>query len=149
MFHASGSESTSTGIPPALITADAHEIIVNEGMITSSPFFIPTAITAASSAAVPLQTAIPYFLPTRFAKFSSSLFTNGPSEDIHPVSIHSERYFFSFPFSSGSFTGIKSFIYFTIVLSLFIPVNLVLSSSPAYGPCFTSIISISSSTSNP
>ena len=40
MFQVSGSESTSTGIPPALITADAHEIIVNEGMITSSPFFI-------------------------------------------------------------------------------------------------------------
>src|ERR1035438_6513497 len=31
----------------------------------------------------------------------------GPSDEIQPVSMHSARYFFSLPSSSGSFTGIK------------------------------------------
>ena len=82
-------------------------MIVNVGIITSSPSPIPMAWQATSNAAVPFETAIPYFLPTVALIFFSKSFTNGPSEDIHPVSIHSHKYFFSLPFNNGSFTGIN------------------------------------------
>ena len=39
---------------------------------------------------------------------SSNRLTNGPSEEIQPVSMHSARYFFSLPSSRGSLTGMKS-----------------------------------------
>ena len=76
------------------------------GKITSSPGPIPSASTAASSAAVPLQTAMPCLRPTRAANFSSNCLMNGPSEEIQPVSMHSSRYFFSLPSSKGWLTGI-------------------------------------------
>ena len=85
-------------------------MIVKVGIITSSPGPIPKASIAISKAAVPLDTATAYFLSTFSAKVFSNLLTKGPSEEIHPVSIHSLRYFFSFPLSSGSFTGINSII---------------------------------------
>ena len=107
MFQVSGSLSTSTGFAPARTICAMHETIVNAGMITSSPGPIPSASTAASSAAVPLHTAMPCLRPTRAAKRSSNCLTNGPSEEIQPVSMHSIRYFFSLPSSSGSLTGTK------------------------------------------
>src|SRR5206468_1161141 len=97
IFQVCGSQSTSTGVAPARIIAAAQEMIVNVGMITSSPFPKSKAATEASRATEPLQTDTPYFRPTWDANSSSNLRTNGPSEDIHPVSMHSKRYFFSLP----------------------------------------------------
>ena len=57
--HVRGSASTRTGVAPAYMTASAQEMIVNVGIMTSSPGPTPSALTAISSAAVPLLTAIP------------------------------------------------------------------------------------------
>ena len=62
MFQVLSSISIKTGTPPSLIIALAHEMIVKEGMITSSPGSIPIPYAATSIAAVPLVTATPYFL---------------------------------------------------------------------------------------
>ena len=70
--------------------------MVNDGIITSSPSFIPAATTAKSKAIEPLHTAIPCLRFTRVANFSSNCFTNGPSDEIQPVSIHSFKYFFRY-----------------------------------------------------
>src|SRR6185312_15973884 len=107
MFQVSGSESTTTGTAPARTIAAAHEMIVNDGRITSSPRCRFKAATAASSATEPFDTAIPYLRPTFAANFCSNWVTNGPSEEIHPVSMHSATYFFSFPSNSGVLTGMK------------------------------------------
>src|ERR1700730_4993668 len=105
MFHVSGSLSTTTGAAPARRMAEGHEMIVNVGSMTSSPAPRPSAATAASRAAEPLQTATPCLRPTRAANSCSNPRTNGPSEDIQPLSIHSARYRFSLPSSNGSLTG--------------------------------------------
>ena len=57
--------------------------------MTSSPFFMPIALTANSRAAVPLQTAKACLRLHNSAIPDSSFSINGPSEEIHPVSIHS------------------------------------------------------------
>ena len=44
------------------------------------------------------------------AKYATTV-SNGSAALIQPVSIHSERYFFSFPFNNGSFTGIKFILF--------------------------------------
>src|SRR3984893_2604362 len=111
MFHVSGSLSTTTGAAPARRMAEAHEMIVNVGSMTSSPAPRPSAATAAARAAEPLQTAMPCLRPTRAANSCSKRRTNGPSEDIQPVSIHSARYRFSLPSSNGSLIGTAFFIF--------------------------------------
>jgi len=82
------------------------------------------------------------------ANASSNFFTYGPSDEIQPVSIHSLRYFFSFPEKIGVFTGIN-FSHFKLILLFATCSNLTLSLSPTKGPCFTSIISAVSIISNP
>src|SRR3989339_2115571 len=106
MVQISGSISTKTGLAPKRIAAIAQEMIVKEGMMISSPFFIPAAYNAVSNAAVPLQTAMPYLEPKYEEKMDSNFSTNGPSEDIQPESIHCISSSFSLPFSNGSLTGI-------------------------------------------
>ena len=101
------SQSTSTGVAPLSITGVTQEIIVNEGIMTSSPVERSRAFTAQCRAAVPLETAIPCFRPCLLANASSNCFTKGPSEEIHPFSIASKRYFASFPSNLGTFTGIE------------------------------------------
>jgi len=44
MFHVNSSESTNTGVAPAVTIDCAGEIIVNVGSITSSPGPIPSAL---------------------------------------------------------------------------------------------------------
>ena len=73
--------------------------------MTSSPFFKFKAANATSKAAVPLDSATPYFLLTYLENLSSNFFTNGPSVPIHPEFTHSLRYFFSLPINNGVFTG--------------------------------------------
>jgi hypothetical protein len=107
MFHVAASESTTTGVAPARTMAAAQEMMVNAGRITSSPLPIPRATTASSSATVPFATATPYARPHRAAMPRSNLSTNGPSDEIQPLSMHWARYVFSFPFSSGSLTGMN------------------------------------------
>ena len=92
-------------VPASL--ADAQEMIVKVGIMTSSPGPSLSAAQAASRAADPLQTAMPCFRPTRSANFSSNMRMNGPSDDIQPVSMHSFRYFRSLPSRTGSLTGIN------------------------------------------
>ena len=67
MHHVRGSLSTNTGVAPARMTAAGQEIIVNAGMITSSPDSRRRAVTAASRANDPLQTATPNRRPARRA----------------------------------------------------------------------------------
>ena len=50
------------GFKPFLTKHKIEEIIVNVGTITSSPFFKFKDLIEISKAAVPLVTAIPYFL---------------------------------------------------------------------------------------
>ena len=57
MFQVRGSASTTTGVAPARTIAAAHEMIVSVGRITSSPGPSRSAVTATSSAALPLLTS--------------------------------------------------------------------------------------------
>ena len=101
----------SMGFAPALITEEAQEIIVNVGIITSSPGPIFRADTAKSNAAVPLEQETPYFRLTFLLKDSSNFSTNGPSEETHPVSTnYIKRSFSLFP-KEGSFTGMNLSIF--------------------------------------
>ena len=52
--------------------------------MTSSPGFNFNVANEISIAAVPLETAIPYFFPIILANLFSNFPTKGPSEDIHP-----------------------------------------------------------------
>src|SRR5262245_29275081 len=86
--------------------AAAQEIMVKLGKIISSPAPILRAASATSMATLPLLTAMPCAQPISLENPASSFLTNGPSEEIQPVSMHSFRYFFSLPSSSGRLTGI-------------------------------------------
>ena len=79
---------------------------MNAGMITSSPGLRSIAAIVTSSAAVPLHTAIPCSTPAYDANIFSNFCTKGPSDETHPVSIHSPSSSFSLLPNSGSFTGI-------------------------------------------
>ena len=111
IFQVLGSESTKTGLAPLFIIAKAQEIIVNVGIITSSPGPIFKAATAISNAAVPFEQAIPYFLLIFLLNSNSNFSTNGPSDEIHPVSMHSLISSFSLSPIEGSFTGINLSIF--------------------------------------
>ena len=91
------SESINTGICPFQTIEYKGEIIVNEGTIISSFFFKSSALIAISKAAEPLQTAVPYFFPIYLENSFSNESIKDPLLEIHPVSIHSLTYFFSFP----------------------------------------------------
>ena len=80
---------------PALRIAVAHEMMVKVGRMTSSPCSSCRDFNAQSSAPVPLLTAMACLRPKRSAILFSNSRTNGPSEEIHPVSIHSMRSSFS------------------------------------------------------
>ena len=84
IFQSSELQSINTGLACCLITANAFDIIVKFGIITSSSFFIPIAFIAISKAAVPFETAIEYFRSTYLENFSSNFLTFGPSDEIHP-----------------------------------------------------------------
>ena len=75
IFQVDISMSTSTGFKSNLTTQSAVDIIENAGIITSSFGFRLRAFKATSSAAVPLETAIAYFLSLYFEKFFSKIFT--------------------------------------------------------------------------
>ena len=78
------STSTKIGFAELFTIAIALEIIVNEGIITSSFLFKPKDLIAISSAAVPLLTAHPNLRSKNFAIFFSNSLTLGPSEEIQP-----------------------------------------------------------------
>ena len=69
IFQVIGSQSTTTGFKPFLITAIKLETIVKFGIITSSPFFKSRLFTAISKAAVPLDTVDAYFFFYVLRKF--------------------------------------------------------------------------------
>ena len=56
------STSQKIGLPPALITADKQETIVNDGKITSSSSFRLSDSSARSKATDPFETATAYSL---------------------------------------------------------------------------------------
>ena len=62
-MNVSLSQSTNTGLSPALIIALQQEIIVKVGKITSDPDFKFSAFSAISSATDPLDTDVENFLP--------------------------------------------------------------------------------------
>ena len=57
MLQVSGSMSTNTGLPPSSTIISAVAAKVKGVVMTSSPGFRPSAISAISSASVPLATA--------------------------------------------------------------------------------------------
>ena len=88
IFQFFRSTSIKIGFKPNLITHRAVEIIEKVGIITSSPLFRFNDLRAISKAAVPLETAIPYFLLIYLENSFSNFFTKDPSEDIHPCFRH-------------------------------------------------------------
>ena len=66
------STSQKIGLPPALITADKQETIVNDGKITSSSSFRLSDSSARSKATDPFETATAYSL----LNLSLNLFSN-------------------------------------------------------------------------
>src|SRR5438132_457848 len=88
-------------------------MIVNVGMITSSPGFRSSAAIATCNATVPLLTAIPYLRPQYAAQSSSNSAINFPEDDTHPVRTHSATYSRSRSPRQGSLTGIilESFLF--------------------------------------
>src|SRR3990172_1717891 len=85
MHHVSGSQSTKTGMQSRSIIGKAQEIMVKDGMMTSSPGFKSMQPIATCKAVVPLLTAIPYFMPQYSAHFASNSSMKRPAEDIQPV----------------------------------------------------------------
>ena len=69
MFQLSNPESTRTGFNPNLITHNAVAIIEKVGIMTSSFFFKLSHFIAIYKAALPLETAIAYFLLMYFENF--------------------------------------------------------------------------------
>src|ERR1051326_4006526 len=106
MHHVRGSLSTRTGTARASMTANAQEIIVNVGMMTSAPGSNLSAAIATSSAVVPLLTATPYPIPQYAAHCCSNASMKRPSDDIQPVVRHSSAYVRARSLRSGSLTGI-------------------------------------------
>src|ERR1019366_2410592 len=104
--NVTGSQSTSTGTPPLWSTASAQEMIVNDGMMTSSPGCRPSVSTASCNALVPLLTATPYFIPQNAAQRCSNSSMNLPAEETQPVRMHSAVYSASRSPNTGSLTGI-------------------------------------------
>src|SRR5215470_13009766 len=104
MLPVPGSESTKTGVPPHWVTAPAVAIIVNAGIRTSSPSWIPSAHSARNSAEPPELTATACFAPQRLANASSNRCTGGAIDDSQFFSIASWTYFFSRSDSDGSQT---------------------------------------------
>ena len=64
------------------------EMMVNVGMITSSPGSRSRHPTASWRAVVPLLTAMPCCLPQYAAHFCSNSSMNLPAEEIQPVRTH-------------------------------------------------------------
>src|SRR5678816_287426 len=106
MHHVWGSLSTRTGTQPRLITANAQEIIVKVGRMTSSPGSSSRQSTATWRATVPLLTAMPYFRPQYDAHFCANSSINLPAAETQPVRTHSRRYSDSCGPRRGSLTGI-------------------------------------------
>src|SRR5260221_94863 len=84
MHQQLGSASTSTGVAPARTTASAQEMIVNVGMMTSSPGSRASASMANSNAAVPLLTATPYARSQYDAHACSNRVRYVPADEIQP-----------------------------------------------------------------
>ena len=100
-------ESTRIGFNPSFTTQSAVEIIENEGIIISDPFFKFKDFNAISRDAVPFEVLIPNLLVLYFANFFSNSLTNGPSDEIHPVFKHWFIYLDSSPNILGVLTGIN------------------------------------------
>ena len=107
MFHEFSSTSQKTGFAPDLITADKHEIIVNEGKMTSSSLFKSKHFNATSNAALPLDNAIPYFLEKWLENFFSNSLTVGLFPDIFFLLRVFNTAILSFRPTEGSKTGIN------------------------------------------
>ena len=100
-------QSTKIGLRSHFITHKAVDIIEKDGIITSEFFFKFKDFKATSRAAVPLETAMPYFLELNLENFFSNSLTNFPSEDIQFVFKHLITFCFSFLYNFGTFTGIN------------------------------------------
>ena len=74
----SGSMSTKTGFAPASTMTSAVAAKLKGVVITSSPGRISSAISAISSASVPLETVMQCRAPVRCASAASSSATSGP-----------------------------------------------------------------------
>ena len=73
-----GSTSTNTGLPPSSTIISPVAANVKGLVMTSSPGFKSSAISAISSASVPLATVTQCRLPVKAARAASSSATSGP-----------------------------------------------------------------------
>ena len=78
MLKSTGSTSTKTGFAPSRAIAPAVAKKLNGVVTTSSPSCTSSAISAITSASVPLETPTACFTPEYAATSSSSRFTFGP-----------------------------------------------------------------------
>src|SRR3989338_7233448 len=117
MFQVFNSESTNTGFAPICTIGLQEPIMVKEGMITSSPALIPTAIKARWIAFVPLEQLTPYLTPQYVLNLSSNSWIYFPAEEIQPELIASVTYSNSFPRKVGSQTGMNFFIVLPLIQS--------------------------------
>ena len=74
--------STKIGFAPILIMGRIQDIIVKDGSIISSFFFIFKESNANCKATVPLLTAIAYLRLTFFANSNSNLFIYFPVDEM-------------------------------------------------------------------
>ncbi len=81
---------------------------VSGWVITSSSRSTPTSINAKWSALVPFTQTTAFLAPVYSATSSSKRSTNLPTLETNVESIHSLRYFFSFPMNRGSCKGINA-----------------------------------------
>ena len=79
---------------------------VKVGTITSWPALTPASFRARWIAEVPFTIEIAFFAPLYSAIYFSNLSTYDPSLETQQESMHSLRYFFSFPIKDGSERGI-------------------------------------------
>ena len=93
-FQVDKLQSTKIGFRLHFTTHKAVEIIENAGIITSEPFLRLSDFKATSKAAVPLETAIPYFLKLNLENFFSKSLTNLPSDEIQLVLKNYKIFFF-------------------------------------------------------
>ena len=78
MLYVFGSISQKTGFAPTYKMVLPEATNVNGEVMTSSPAFIPAAMSERCSPAVPLDTAHAYFTPSFFANAFSNRSIKGP-----------------------------------------------------------------------
>ena len=107
-------------------------IKVRAWVITSSSLSTPTRSMAIWSALVPFTHTTAFCVRVYSITISSKRSTNLPTLDTNVLSIHSFRYFFSFPLNIGLCKGIKSFVPYILCIKSIVLLNSLIISSVVF-----------------